>query len=224
MEFAKAYLCERDHPGTRVTFHFNPSTVRMAKRAEFHREPVQAARDSARPHYRGPGEVEMQFSLLLDASARPGHSVMVEIQQFMDWTNPTEDSRNGPSPSPPELLFNWGGFAVGLDRKFVGHLTSVEANCVLFSRSGAPIRAEVSLGMKATPQPVAGTNPTSGARAARRSHEITLGDTLAGIAYRTYGDAACWRALAEVNGVDDPMRLPIGRHLLLPARADLDRR
>ncbi|WP_239375969.1 LysM peptidoglycan-binding domain-containing protein [Frankia sp. Cj5] len=224
MGFEKAYLCERDQPGTRVTFHFNPSAVRMTKRAEFHREPVQAARDASRPHYRGPGEVELNFSLLLDAGVRSEGSVMGEVQQLMDWTNPTEDSRDGPSPSPPELLFNWGGFAVGRDRKFIGHLTSVEANCVLFSRAGAPIRAEVSLGMKAAPQPVAGTNPTSGARAARRSHEITLGDTLAGIAYRTYGDAACWRALAEANGIDDPMRLSIGAHLLLPDRADLDGR
>jgi nucleoid-associated protein YgaU len=45
------------------------------------------------------------------------------------------------------------------------------------------------------------------------------GDTLTSVAQQEYGDPGLWRALADANGVDDPMRLPAGARLLVPPRA-----
>ena len=42
------------------------------------------------------------------------------------------------------------------------------------------------------------------------------GDTLAGIAYAEYGNPNLWRAVAELNHIDDPMRLRPGQRLMLP--------
>ncbi|NUP31526.1 MAG: LysM peptidoglycan-binding domain-containing protein, partial [Streptomycetaceae bacterium] len=61
-----------------------------------------------------------------------------------------------------------------------------------------------------------GQNPTSGALAAQRVHRLRSGDTLQAVAYAEYGDPAAWRAIAELNGIDDPMRLVAGRDIMLP--------
>ena len=45
---------------------------------------------------------------------------------------------------------------------------------------------------------------------------MVAGDSLASIAYREYGAPAYWRALAEANGIDDPLRLRPGTRLLVP--------
>ena len=50
---------------------------------------------------------------------------------------------------------------------------------------------------------------------------LVEGDTLAGIAYREYGDPSLWRAVAAANGIDDPMHLRPGSSVLLPAVDEL---
>ena len=50
---------------------------------------------------------------------------------------------------------------------------------------------------------------------------VVAGDTLASVAYAEYGDPTLWRPLAAFNGIDDPMRLPLGSALLLPTAAEL---
>jgi len=49
------------------------------------------------------------------------------------------------------------------------------------------------------------------------------GDSLPAVAYREYGNPNLWRALAEANGVDDPLRLRPGTSLLVPSRSDATR-
>jgi nucleoid-associated protein YgaU len=223
-KFTKARLGERDHPAKVVLFHFNPSTIKISKKADYREHPTQAAKESSRAAYLGARAVDLAFSLLLDAGRGQRATVMPEIQQLLDWTNPTEKSRGGTAPSPPVLMFTWGEFKIGEVGQFVGLLTSVDVTCTLFTPSGAPTRAEVSLAMKAAPEPAKGTNPTSGGIRAQRARQVIAGDTLAGIAFDAYGDAGCWRAVAELNGIDDPMRVPVGTRLLLPDRADLGSR
>jgi nucleoid-associated protein YgaU len=59
--------------------------------------------------------------------------------------------------------------------------------------------------------------------AARKVHTVVAGDSLASVAWREYGDPTLWRAIAERNGIDDPMRLPAGKTLLVPAADELGR-
>ena len=46
------------------------------------------------------------------------------------------------------------------------------------------------------------------------------GDTLQSVAYRELGKPTYWRAIAELNDIDDPMRLAPGTTLLIPSVAD----
>src|SRR5438067_92339 len=60
-------------------------------------------------------------------------------------------------------------------------------------------------------------NPTSGAILGRSSRLVGDGDSLHSIAFQEYGDPTLWRALALFNEVDDPLRVPPGTSLLIPA-------
>jgi nucleoid-associated protein YgaU len=68
--------------------------------------------------------------------------------------------------------------------------------------------------------PFGGQNPTSGALRSTSSHQVRLGDSLASIATAHYGKPTMWRAIAAVNGIDDPFNVRIGTDLLIPAPAD----
>jgi len=42
------------------------------------------------------------------------------------------------------------------------------------------------------------------------------GDTLAKLAYEYLGDPGAWRAIAEVNNIDNPRKLEPGTALIMP--------
>jgi nucleoid-associated protein YgaU len=48
---------------------------------------------------------------------------------------------------------------------------------------------------------------------------VRAGDSLASIAQAHLGDPTRWRAIAEVNGIDDPLRLMPGTTLTVPLEA-----
>lgn len=84
-----------------------------------------------------------------------------------------------------------------------------------------PIRATCRLSLHEIPNTTQGQNPTSGALTAQRVHRVVAGDSLQSLAWREYGDAAAWRAIAEANGIDDPSRLSNGAELVLPSAEEV---
>jgi len=221
MELAKAYLAEVDDPMSRVTFHFNPTTINFSKQANYRREPNQAASSAPPVQFQGTGPTDLSLSLLLDAVEQINGSVAPEVQKLLSWTNPASGAGDTTSPSPPKLMFNWGQLQIGDSDKFIGHLESVTVRYVLFRRDGTPLRAEVDLKLAAAPQEPRAQNPTSGGRTAQRVHRLARGDTLQSVAFQEYGDASLWRGIAAVNGIDDPLRLVPGRELRLPSISEL---
>jgi nucleoid-associated protein YgaU len=100
-------------------------------------------------------------------------------------------------------------------------VSSVSVKYTLFTPGGLPIRATATVNIEEIAGEQQGQNPTSGGLAARSVHTVVAGDTLQSIAWREYGDPNLWRPIAERNGVDDPMRLPAGTALLIPAAEEL---
>ncbi|MBM2613995.1 LysM peptidoglycan-binding domain-containing protein [Actinoplanes sp. LDG1-06] len=49
-------------------------------------------------------------------------------------------------------------------------------------------------------------------------HVTRAGDTLSALAGQYLGDPALWRDIARANGIDDPLNLPPGQALVIPAR------
>jgi len=218
---AKAFLAEVRNPAARVNFHFNPSSISFSKAADFKREPSQGAAGDPPVQFRGTQATQLKMTILLDAvEKQPSGSVLPEVEKLLRWTSAEEDPATH-APSPAEIQFTWGALTINGNHTFRGHLEQVEVTYEMFARDGRPIRAQVNLTLKSTPQPAARTNPTSGGERTRRSHQIRRGEALHSIAFATYGDATRWRDIARANGIDNPFRIPPGRELLLPDPTEL---
>lgn len=105
--------------------------------------------------------------------------------------------------------------------RFTAYVSSVDVTYSLFGTTGVPIRATCRMSLHEIPSTTKGQNPTSGALTARSVHRVVAGDSLQSLAWREYGNASAWRAIAEANGIDDPTRLPTGIELVLPAAEEV---
>ncbi|MER6529839.1 LysM peptidoglycan-binding domain-containing protein [Streptomyces sp. NPDC001508] len=205
-------------PCGRIDFQFNPKELSLTKAAAWKRTPAKGAKSAGPPEYQGPQPSKLTVEMFFDASDTQDTSVVTAVEKLFACCVPTSETRQQQRSSPPWVVFHWGGLT-----GFPGYVSQVQAKYTLFTTSGVPIRAVCQVTMEEISGETPGQNPTSGALHARRVHRVRTGDTLALLAWREYGDPAGWRAIAEANGIDDPMRLPEGRELLLPALDELER-
>ena len=213
MSLVKASITSK--VGGKVSCAFNPSEYTVAKSAEWRETPASGAKKAPTPQFVGTKPRTMRMSLLFDAWATNSETVSTDVDQLLEWTNPTERSLSQGRPAPPILSFQWGQNAY-----FDAYLSYVDARYTMFKSDGTPVRATVDVTLVEVPSEPAGQNPTSGSLARHQTAVVTAGETLHSIAYREYGSAALWRGLAAANGIDDPLRVEVGRHLLVPPRED----
>ena len=173
------------------------------------------------PEFSGTNAMTLSTQLFFDDFASAKGDVTPKITTLLGWTNPTEDSISKKNPCPPFIAFKWGVNAQ-LDQ-FFGFLTKVAVNYTVFRIDGTPVQARVEIELQGLPSDFGGQNPTSRAANSRRTHTMIEGDTLQSVAYKEYGKPGYWRAIAELNGIDDPLRLTPGTSLLIPSLADAAR-
>jgi nucleoid-associated protein YgaU len=116
---------------------------------------------------------------------------------------------------PPLVKFVWGSWRP-LPNAYISSLSITITDQL---DDGTPVQADLTtLVLTEAPTADPGQNPTSGAHGSRKTHTIVAGDSLASISYAAYGRPDLWRALADINGIDDPLRLQTGTELLIPPR------
>jgi hypothetical protein len=205
-------------PCGRIEFQFNPKELSLSKSASWKRSPAKGAKSAGPPEYQGPQPSKLTVEMFFDASDTQDTSVVKAVERLFSCCVPTSETRQQQLASPPWVVFHWGGLT-----GFPAYLSQVQAKYSLFSTSGVPIRALCQVTMEEISGDVPKQNPTSGSLAARRIYQVHAGDSMPRVAWREYGDPASWRAIAELNGVDDPMRLRAGQQLLLPDADELGR-
>ena len=114
------------------------------------------------------------------------------------------------------MFFRWGSLT-----RFLAYVSQVQAKYTMLTADGLPIRATCQVTLEELAGDAPKQNPTSGGLVPHRVHQVVQGDSLPAIAHREYGQPAMWRAVADLNRVDDPMRLRPGDRLLLPPLEDL---
>jgi nucleoid-associated protein YgaU len=150
------------------------------------------------------------LSLLLDVSLLgAGESVKGAADRLFKMMEAGGDGGGG--SAPPKITFRWG--SVSLPKSVPVSLT---VQYVLFHPNGEPIRATVDLEVAQAEKAEKGQNPTTRAITGMRIHRVSDGDSLPSLAQDAYGDPTRWRAIAEANGVDDPLRLRRGAELTIP--------
>lgn len=195
-----------------IEFQFNPKELSMSKAAKWARETGQGNAKSSPPQYQGPQPSKLTLEMFFDATDTLNDSVVKRVDKLFACCVPTSTSHAQKKGSPPWVLFRWGSLT-----GFLAYISSVTAKYTVFTPGGLPVRATCSVQLDELAGETPGQNPTSGGLVPRRVHVLVDGDTLPGIAYREYGDASMWRAVARANDIDDPLRLVSGRSLLLPA-------
>lgn len=193
--------------GATIECAFNPQSYTITKANVWTYKPTQGS-DLPKPEFGGGLPMSYRLSLLLDVSLDgPNNSVKDQANRLMQ-------AMHGGGSAPKLITFSWG--SVTLPRAVP---MSISIQYALFQPNGEPVRAfvelELSQAEQLTPAGKA-QNPTTRGITGLRAHTVAAGDTLASIAYASYGDATRWRAIAEANQIDDPMRLVRGRTLAIP--------
>ncbi|MFJ9585622.1 CIS tube protein [Streptomyces acidicola] len=200
-------------------FDFNPSQLQLARSSQWMATPAAAVRDGTVPEFMGPEPRRMAVEIFLDSSAKPSsNAVLKNVESLLKCCEVTAKSIAANQPSPPWVVFQWGSFSTA---RFISYVNSVDVTYSLFGTTGVPIRATCQVALHEIPSTIEGQNPTSGALTAQSVHRVVAGDSLQSLAWREYGDASAWRAIAETNGIDDPAHLPTGIELILPAAEEV---
>jgi phage tail protein X len=202
-----------------IAFDFNPTELSLSRRANWNSTPSAGARGGSMPEFLGSEPRSLSVSIFLDRSDDPdSDDVMDDVADLFKCCEVTRMSQWARQPSTPWVVFEWGSFKTA---RFTAYVESVDATYTVFNTSGMPIRATAQLQLREIPTKTMGQNPTSGALTARRVHRLVAGDSLQSLAFREYGDATAWRAIAEANGIDDPARITSGTELVLPAAEEV---
>lgn len=214
---AKGSLTPGAPDGT-IKFQFNPKELTLSKAAKWIRESNKKSKGAGVPEYKGPDPGKLSLEMFLVAMEDDPQSVVKTVEMLFKCCVPHPDSEQKKKESPPWVRFSWGQI-----KGFVGYIASVSVKYTLFTPAGLPIRATATVNLEEMAKEPGKQNPTSGASSVHTTHTVVAGDTVTAIAYREYGDPNMWRAIAEHNAIDDPMRLRPGAALLIPAAEDLGR-
>lgn len=198
-----------------LVFRFNPKEYSIQKSANWQRRPLPGVSQATIPQFTGAEPRSLSLEIFLDSTDSPSRSVTKDVEILFSCCTPTLQSLLMRQPSPPFVIFGWG-----TTMSFLAFVKSVSARYTLFKQDGTPLRATCQVSLEEIPTPIPRQNPTSGTLTSHRTYVVTAGDTLASIAYREYRNPNLWRSIAELNGIDNPMRLPSGTQLLLPAPTD----
>ena len=221
LEKARLVVVAGEPDDDELKFKYNPETFSFSKSAEW-TEPPQHTRDHqpAPPTHQRTNPASLTMEIFLDAFEEFRGDVTDDVRTLLEWTKPCPPLVKGVM-NPPLLEFRWGSSKAV--QGFRGYLQSVNANYTLFRMDGTPIRATCSVILIEVPDRPAGTNPSSGGRPGYRAHVVIEGETLHSVAWAEYQRADYWRAIADFNHIDDPLRVAPGTRLLLPPHRDAAR-
>ncbi len=213
-----AYIQALTLPVPPIVFPFNPDGWESSSEAKW-KTSSQPATNGSQPQYQGMEPTKLDVKILLDAFSVPPVPPQATIAQLHLFLAPSALSMSMGMATAPTVMFGWGPNIV-MDQAIVTKVTVSYQRFLM----GVPVRALATVSLQAVPppSPLPSTNPTSGGLATRKTYRTVEGDTLASVAYQEYRDPNKWRAVAEANGIDDPMRVKPGTELIIPDRREAD--
>lgn len=225
----RARLICKMPPGA-VQFDFNPTALSFSRSARATQrgtssQQTGAPAGSTGTIFRG----SPQSAITIDKVILVGADTKYRCDTLLGWLSPSMGLLGAvmsaigvPLASKlPTLTFQWGPPMAAF--MYDCTLQTCKILYKRFDASGIPVRAEATLTLQEQPSLLGmlPTNPTSGGLAGRRRHVVSDGESLQGIATATYGRPGYWRALAEANGIDDPLRVRPGSVVYLPNAGEL---
>jgi hypothetical protein len=210
---AKAVILNLDKSGKRVECMFNPTEYTFSKQNEWVRSNTFGGDMPQVEFSKGqPATLTMDlyFDTYIKRSDVRKHTDKIWALTYVD---PDLKDPKTKKSRPPMVRFQWGK-----SWTFDAVITSISQHFTLFLSDGTPVRAKLSVtfqqikdGKKLKPQ-----NPTSGGTGGERVWTVSASDTLAWIAFKSYGDSTVWRRIADANRLANVRQLVPGTVLVIP--------
>jgi nucleoid-associated protein YgaU len=208
--------------GDTIDCWFNPKEYTIAKANQWEVKPVTGV---ALPtaQYSGGQPRKLSLQLLFDSTDSDSldvSDVTAKLFKMMEAQASLGSGKGKNSGRPPMVTFVWGSTVT-----FKAVADNLSVQYTLFRADGTPVRAQAQLSLiqadkardkssgKGASKP---QNPTTRAQPGLGSHTVRDGDSLASIAFAHYRDPTRWRAIAEANGIDNPLHVRRGTPLVVP--------
>jgi len=198
--------------GVTVPCMFNPFEYSIQKQNSYETAETKG-RNIPEVRFRQGGPQTLSLRLMFDT-----YPLMLDVRThtealwMMMMVDPTRVNQRTNKSEPPHVIFAWGRFM------FEAVITNMTQRMTLFMPDGTPVRCVVQLTLQQVIDEslFPGQNPTSGGGAAPKTRLLSAGDRLDLIAWEEYGDSTLWRKIARANDILDPLRLPMGRTIVVP--------
>lgn len=161
--------------GTSFSVQYNPKDFKFSKSAQWQEHTEQGKVGSL--EFQSTGVASMECELIFDTT-KDGSDVRQKwVNPLLNFMYPTQDAKSGeqsnlPKKRPPKVTFTWGEFTL------TGIIESANVTYLMFSASGTPLRAQVSVKMKewkTNKYPTSGQSPV-------KLVDIQAGQTVTAIA------------------------------------------
>lgn len=206
--------------GTPFVFEFNPDEFHVSAHGEFSSK-ERPGKDAPLTQFAGGGQRTLELKLFFDTSEsyeiKTGLSFLKpqknEKTDVSAYTNKLEElvKVKGKLHHPPLVTFQWSS------TEFTGVVTGVRTHYIMFDQSGMPVRAEVELTLLETKLEELERNEPLQSPGQTKSVVATSDSSLWNIAEREYGDCGYWREIARANDIMNPLDIPPGTYLKVPA-------
>lgn len=222
---AKFKVFKQDETFETIDVLYNPNALTFTKKPKLADINIPGLDAPLKQFVRGETEtlkIELFFDTTEGGTGARATSVTTLTDPFYGLTkiDPT-------THAPPICSFIWGAKFPG-DRlpemhqnqrrtEFKGLVTDVRQDFKLFSPSGTPLRAVLSLEMdeyRPLHEQIRQLNLQSSDHT--RAHVLERGESLSSVAWQHYRNPAEWRRVADANGITDPRRVAPGRTLVIP--------
>lgn len=193
---------------------FNPSQYMLSDSAAY-AEQGAPGKDSPLLNYRGGRASVLSMELFFDTSAvlttsvvtsKKEEDVSKEVKKFINLVY-----IEGSVHAPPKVRFVWGSLS------FYGVVVKIDSTFTKFTKEGMPIQARLRVAFKAAPE--ADEKRRSPFESPDRTKHRTVREdfTIWDIAKNEYGDVSKWKVIAQANGIANPLDIPPGMVLRVPA-------
>jgi LysM repeat protein len=201
-----------EHTGETINVMFNPEEYTLNKDNNFASQSVPGRSGPVLQFVYGNMrtlEMELLFDTYLPHvnSTGPIRDVREETQRIVRLTEIDSNLH-----APPVLRVSWASL------QFRCVLARVSQKFIMFLPDGRPVRAKLTVTFNEFIDFDREAKEVNRQTANfTKVHVVAQGETLSGIAGRLYENPRAWRAIAIINGIDDPRALAIGQRLKIPA-------
>ncbi len=213
---SKASFYNLDEGGTAFDVQYNPKEFRVEKSLTWQEAKTQG--NSTNPiQFQKGAPMTASFDLMFDTTMDGANVQKVWVEKLLALTNANVKPAQGEAAEldkkrPPALKFTWGTF----EMKCV--IESVSVTYLMFASDGTAVRARCGVKLKQWElAEFAGSGSSKRASDAKiKLVDVKGGQTLSQVAAAAGSDT---RAVADANGITDPMSDLTGQVLSIPGKS-----